>query len=423
MANHSYMRTNPVIGGSNDEIFMILNFSGGGTRAAAFSYGVLEALRDVQVTDQGERKRLIDMVDAITAVSGGSITAAYYGLYGDRIFADYEDKFLKKNFEGMIKRRFYLPWYWFKFLSPHYGRSEMTQEMYDKLLFEGKTIRDFMEKPGPFIGIIATDAMVDEQFSFVPPTFQLICSDLLDFPISRAVTASTAVPGLFNSIVLENHTGACDYEMPPWAVEALQEGSHASRVYKEALRKQSYMDLEERPYIHLFDGGLSDNLATRDFAERLFERESVIEALKRYNLIKARKVVYVVVNAEVTANQKWNKRSDSIGLISSILIGTGVPIKRYNFETVKYMEKNFAKWQDELRNYYCPEGGDDCDDIDTYFIYLDFDSIENEQERKYLRSIPTSFYLAPEMVDHLRGVAKQLLHESSAFQRLTNDLQ
>jgi len=133
-------------------------------------------------------------------------------------------------------------------------------------------------------------------------------------------------------------------------------------------------------------------LATRDFAERLFERESVIEALKRYNLIKARKVVYVVVNAEVTANQKWNKRSDSIGLISSILIGTGVPIKRYNFEPLQYMEKNFAKWEDE-------------------------------HERKYLRSIPTSFYLAPEMVDHLRGVAKQLLHQSSAFQRLTNDLQ
>ncbi len=87
------------------------------------------------------------------------------------------------------------------------------------------------------------------------------------------------------------------------------------------------------------------------------------------------------------------------------------------------MEKNFAKWEDELRNYYCPEGGDDCDDIGTYFIYLDIDSIDNEQERKYLRSIPTSFYLAPEMVDHLRGVAKQLLHESSAFQRLTNDLQ
>src|ERR1700756_3073363 len=40
---------------------VVLAFSGGGTRAAAFAYGVLEALRDIEVTTPGGSKiRLLD---------------------------------------------------------------------------------------------------------------------------------------------------------------------------------------------------------------------------------------------------------------------------------------------------------------------------------------------------------------------------
>jgi NTE family protein len=49
----------------------ILSFSGGGTRAAAFSYGVLEELRRTEIVIDGKRRRLIDEVDVITGVSGG----------------------------------------------------------------------------------------------------------------------------------------------------------------------------------------------------------------------------------------------------------------------------------------------------------------------------------------------------------------
>lgn len=64
---------------------IILAFSGGGTRAAAFSYGVLETLRSIQITTKTGRKiRLLDEVDVITGVSGGSFTALAYGLYGEK---------------------------------------------------------------------------------------------------------------------------------------------------------------------------------------------------------------------------------------------------------------------------------------------------------------------------------------------------
>ncbi|MGH8514601.1 MAG: patatin-like phospholipase family protein, partial [Gammaproteobacteria bacterium] len=51
--------------GNDDELFVVLTFSGGGTRAAAFSYGVLEELRRTTVTIDGERRNLLTEVDLI----------------------------------------------------------------------------------------------------------------------------------------------------------------------------------------------------------------------------------------------------------------------------------------------------------------------------------------------------------------------
>ncbi len=68
---------------------VIMAFSGGGTRAAAYSYGVLETLRDIEINWEGRQRKLIHEVDSISSVSGGSFTAAYYGLFGERIFEDF----------------------------------------------------------------------------------------------------------------------------------------------------------------------------------------------------------------------------------------------------------------------------------------------------------------------------------------------
>src|SRR2546421_2640497 len=86
--------------GDQDDL-VILAFSGGGTRAAAFSYGVLEALRRIEITSStGETWRLLDEVDLIAGVSGGSFTALAYGLYGESLFGDFEQRFLKRDVQG-----------------------------------------------------------------------------------------------------------------------------------------------------------------------------------------------------------------------------------------------------------------------------------------------------------------------------------
>ena len=86
--------------GNDPRTILVLAFSGGGTRAAAFSYGVLETLRDSAITVDGQRRRLLDEVDVITGVSGGSFTALSYALYGERLFGEYETRFLKRDVAG-----------------------------------------------------------------------------------------------------------------------------------------------------------------------------------------------------------------------------------------------------------------------------------------------------------------------------------
>ena len=61
---------------ASDFVF-VLNFSGGGTRAAAMAYGVMQELRDTTVVIDGQETRLLDEVTHISSVSGGSFTSAY----------------------------------------------------------------------------------------------------------------------------------------------------------------------------------------------------------------------------------------------------------------------------------------------------------------------------------------------------------
>ena len=137
---------------------VVLAFSGGGTRAAAFSYGVLETLRSIEiVTKTGHKTRLLDEVDVITGVSGGSFTALAYGLYGEKLFDDYQARFLKRNVQGELTARTLNPLNWGALSSTGWGRSELAAHLYDEILFNGATFADLYGAGGPMIAVSATE--------------------------------------------------------------------------------------------------------------------------------------------------------------------------------------------------------------------------------------------------------------------------
>jgi NTE family protein len=298
----------------SSELFLVLTFSGGGTRAAAFSYGVLEALADTDIVIDGRLRRLVDEVDGISSVSGGSFTAAYYGLFGDRIFEDFETKFLKNNVQGELKKRLFSPWNWVKLSSFHYDRSELSADFYDELLFEKKTFQDILNRKGPVTAINATDMAMGSQFTFAGFQFAPICADLMSFPVSRAVTASSAVPGAFSSIILKNYAGTCNYTMPEWATEALRKRRIATRRYKIAKRMDTYLNVDKYPYIHLQDGGISDNLGVRLMIDITLAEGNIWNKLEELDLKNTSRLVIIVVNAQKEQDISFAKRDFSIPL-------------------------------------------------------------------------------------------------------------
>ncbi|MHC1727444.1 MAG: patatin-like phospholipase family protein [Syntrophobacteraceae bacterium] len=423
-------RSRNLVDPTNDEqLLLLLTFSGGGTRAAALSYGVLETLRDTKVHIQGKERRLLDEVDWISGVSGGSFTAGYYGLFRDRIFEDFEARFLKKNIQGDLTRAtLFNPINWGKLFSAYYDRSDLAGDYYNKHVFEGKTFADLQARKEPMIVINATDMVHGTRFSFVQDMFDLICSDLSTFPVARACAASSAVPMLLTPITLRNHAGECGYQMPPALVQAMTPPRDVtSRRFDLANNMAPYLDSRKKPYIHLVDGGVADNLGLRAALERVTLMGDSWTTLKYAKMENVHKIVFVVVNAETEIDDKWDRLGKIPPFGAMLESYSSIAIERYNMETVALLSESFSRWADEIRRGRCGSmpistGPGSCGDIEFYLVMVNFDALDNEGERRFLKRLPTSFVLKPEEVDKLRDAAHRILAQSREFQRLLQDL-
>ena len=190
-----------------DETFVVLTFSGGGTRAAALAYGVLEEMRRTRLP--GTDRTLLDEVDVISTVSGGSFTGAYYALFGDRLFADFRKEFLERNIQGELLWDVANPVNWIRLASPWFNRIDLAAELYDRSIFDSKTFQDLSSRGRrPFLIINATNLQHGARFEFTGDQFRYLGSDILSYPIARAVAASSAFPFLLSPLSLVNYPGA-----------------------------------------------------------------------------------------------------------------------------------------------------------------------------------------------------------------------
>ncbi len=89
----------------DDDLLIALSFSGGGTRAAAFSFGALTEMDATPTRGRGGSTSLLDRVDFVIGVSGGSVTAAYYGLKKRAALADFREKFLLRDAEESLSTK------------------------------------------------------------------------------------------------------------------------------------------------------------------------------------------------------------------------------------------------------------------------------------------------------------------------------
>jgi NTE family protein len=422
-------------GGNDKDTLVVLTFSGGGTRAAAFAYGVLEVLRSTEIAlASGRQGRMIEGVDIITGVSGGSFTALAYGLYGDKLFDMYEKRFLKRNVESALLQGVLNPANWFALSSDVWGRSEMAARYYDEILFDGATFADLDRARGPFIMVQTTDISTGSRFGFTQPAFDLICSDLSKVRLARAAAASSAVPLVLSPITINNYGGTCNFKYPEWLVMSADPDNPArpaARAIKRMEETLAYQDSKSRPYLHLVDGGLADNLGMRAVLEALEEMEAVRLRGGKTPLDNVKRIIVIVVNSLSVPKTNWDQSERPPGNIDILIKATGVPIDRYSYETVELLRDIMARWElmRAIRDSAAFDKAKDprvaglvnAPSAKLYAIDVSFAALKDRKEFEYLNDLPTSFALTDEQVDRLRAAAGRILLESPDFQKLMKE--
>jgi NTE family protein len=413
----------PGVEANSDKLFVVVTFSGGGKRAAAFSYGVLEALRDVKVTTpDGDVHALLDEVDLISAVSGGAFTAAYYALNGHETFESYAPRFLNHDTEKDLWHKVLQPSSWGRLADPLVSRSDLEVEYLDQELFRGATVYDLMTR-SPRVLITATDLVRAQPFAFTREQLNGVCVDPKTIPVARAVFASAATPIYFAPLVMRSYAGKCGYEPP--IIASARAGDIEEEGYRSERsdRLKAFLDTSRGPYLHLADGAFTDNLGARAILDEVALGDSVTDALRRNGFSRARRMLFIVVDARTGFDPKYAKDPTPLGIKNVMDAVVSVTFNRYSFETMNLLRARVGRWEKDVRSTRCKVALaiPDCDKFDVDLVELSFDRVKDPSEREYLDRVPTAFTISQEQIARLRRAAHTLVDESPELDRFLDE--
>jgi predicted acylesterase/phospholipase RssA len=452
-----YLFDNLALGeGNTDENFIILSLSGGGMRAAALDFGVLEYLESIRVAGGGT---LLDEIDVITTSSTSSAVAAYYGLFGkEQFLRNFRKEFLYHDLESSLIREILKPSSWPRLLSPAFARSDAAAEYLGRSFYGDLTYAS-MPRRRPLIILNATDMSLGAQFSFVQNHFDRLCSDLSGVPIGRAVTASMAFSVAFSPVTMLNYPKeSCGYRRPQWVEETLASTlEEAGLFYDQAVNWVAYEDAGRRPYIHLLDGGISDNIGVRAVATAITGDEAEWGLKEKIFKGEIKRLAVIIVDAKTANKLDKDRKARPPGVVSVLLASASNPMANYSTETVDRLRSFFSLLTMEKERLM--EGEAACQAVaggqcgpgereeacraevlelcresfrirsdapvktGLYLAHVRFEAARDETIWQFLNTLPTRLQLPKEDIDLLIDEAPKLLEKSEDFQRLLADLQ
>lgn len=428
--SYGYRFENLEPGQNSDSLFVILTFSGGGTRASALSLGILQKLAATEIEWEGRRTSLLDEVDLISSVSGGSFTAAYYGAFKDQVFTDFKEVLYQKNDSTLIKAAFSLP-NMIKQASPSYSRTDTAANRYQNNVFEGATYGDLLENgERPFILINSTDMGSQSQFSFTQDTFDLLYSDLSTYPLGYAVAASSAFPGAFSALLLKNYPPQPDFVIDPWYGLEIEKDPLGNSVRRMSEAAEAYLDPEKK-FVHLSDGGVSDNLGLLPIIQNLAHPYHPLGLIPPIAGGVKQKVVLIVVNAGVQGQDTLSLKGKPLGLFKLLSTAGSTPLGWFTTAQIAYLQLMLevaAKAQVEDPSIALSNGTNVARRARSeaertfHFTEVAFDKIPDTEQRDFFNSIPTKFTLPPETVDRLLEVGGEIMDIDPVFQDLLDEI-
>jgi hypothetical protein len=388
---------------------------------------------------------MVDQIDLISSVSGGSVTAGYFALKGMDMFKDFEANFLKHNVQGDLVGTALNPVTWFRLATPAYSRIDVLRDYFDEDVFDHATYGDILGReskaPGrrPYIVLNAGDMATGSVFSFNQDQFDLICSDLSQLKLADAVAASAAFPVALTAITLRNHSPCpsqaaatniatsgwrmVDCHPRPIRVENDLETGIADNPdrYRRGILALHYLNElpctpsgmtvadaasdRETDYVQLLDGGIADNLGLNEPISLLTSLDRSPSILGRINRGTIKRVAFVVVNARSEASNDFGKRNTPPGLIDTIWTTAGSPIDAASFLMLNKLR--------ELTS---------SDTLRTTTVMVDFDYISDAACRKAFKNVATSWKLADSEIDALIILGRAMVLDSPGYAQLISEL-
>ncbi len=414
----------PAIEGEGD--VLLLSLSGGGARSTAFAYGAMLGLQDMRGADG---RPLLGRVRLVTAVSGGSVLAAYYGQHGAEGLAGFRRDFLDKDWAARVNTSLVSPLNWATALGGGMNERRRVADWLDREVYRGGQVRALWDDDGPQVWLNATDLYNGTPFAFAPVYFEALCADLGSVRIADAVAASMAFPLVFQPATAAQHGAGCS-PLPAWVASAPGDHARSALVRRTARAFAAYRDRGRAPYLHLLDGGILDNLGLSSLRLVRETAGTPYGPLSPRAAVRVRRLTVLVVNAEQARASRWQMtpRGPNGADVASAIFG--IAIEGPNRSAYDVFALTLAQWRDEVVRWRCSLslaevaalGGDtahwDCRDVAFSIDMLAFSDLD-AATRDRLGHVPTNVSLPRRTVDALIEAGRAGVQQNPAMQALT----
>ena len=419
LADNNVGREVPVY---DDDVLLALAFSGGGTRAAAFSFGVLNELERTRA-GSSQTKSLLDRVDFVSGVSGGAVTAAYFGLKKRDALADFRERFLLRNAEEALSTQVSLG---------NIGRAlgggvndSQFRDWLDRNLFDGARFDAFREDRRPRVWINASDIYNRTPFVFGKTAFDALCSDIRSYRISEAVAASAAVPLAFAPIVLETYPGGCQTQLPAW-IERARRDPNAQPLLKSFADANARYHDGSMKYVKLLDGGLVDNYGLSGFSIGMLAAQRPFEPMTDRQAVKVRRMMFVIVDAGRGISGDFAQRVEGTSGVELVSAAADTAIDASVRSSYAAFSTLVNEWTSRVKRWRCGLSAAErsrlgagpgwrCGDVSVFIDRIGFERL-GPARAGILNAIPTRFSLPAEHIDLLIEGGADALRGSGPYQ-------
>ncbi len=406
----------------DDDVLLALAFSGGGTRAAAFSFGVLNELERTRA-GSSQTKSLLDRVDFVSGVSGGAVTAAYFGLKKRDALTDFRERFLLRNAEEALNTQISLG---------NIGRAlgggvnnSQFRDWLDRNLFDGARFDSFGDERRPRVWINASDIYNRTPFVFGKTAFDALCSDIRSYRISEAVAASAAVPLAFAPIVLETYPGGCQTQLPAW-IERARRDPNAQPLLKSFADANARYHDGSMKYVKLLDGGLVDNYGLSGFSIGMLAAQRPFEPMTERQAVKVRRMMFVIVDAGRGISGDFAQRVEGPSGVELVSAAADTAIDASVRSSYAAFSTLVNDWTSRVKRWRCGLSAAErsrlgagpgwrCGDVSVFIDRVSFERL-GPARAGILNAIPTRFSLPAEQIDLLIEGGADALRGSGPYQ-------